>query len=445
MAPPIRSSAPSNTDYQAILARQLEAERQARLQREAEAAQAEKAAEAAKAAQAVTPQPPDDVGGRVGSGADWVKFTAKQDDGTAAGAVAASRGLLEGRPVDQADADAHTTIVSDAPDVNAPESSKSLMLKTMQAVDNEPFEEEALKKLSPSDREKYLDVKDVIVNDGPGGNHDAAALLSLQLSLLEGKLPGGSAIGGEQTTLDGLQTLATQPLAEGVDRFTLVSDVVQELAVPEAIAQQNFGTCAPTSLEIQLARDNPSEYVRLVSGLASPDASVTTKGGDTLKVEAGALTDPSPRSLSQRLLAPALMELGNGTNENYVDGQDANVDANGKPVGGGLTVEGVDLVLESLYGRDFTFASDLTSPESKAQAIDFIAAEVNHGRSVPVGMAWGEGDGGHELLCTGTEERDGELYFELVNPWGRVELMSSTELTQRLWDVNYDPNVKREG
>ena len=213
--------------------------------------------------------------------------------------------------------------------------------------------------------------------------------------------------------------------------------MVQECATPSAVNQDTKGTCVATSIEIQLLRTNPAEYVRLVSGLASPAGEVKTAGGDVLKVEPDALTDDTDRSLSQRLLAPALMEVGNGRSDyDNTEDQHHGPESDGKS---GLTPAQADRVLESLYGKDFAFT--VTDDAKKKEAgTQFVLDEVAAGRSVLVGLQWG--DGGHKVLVVGTETRDGQEYVKIINPWGREESIPKDDFEKRLRNVNYDPNAK---
>ncbi len=348
-------------------------------------------------------------------------------------AIERARQLLEGTPVEERRDDG-SIVISNPPYVNAEESQKRKLTAQQQLQTNATLESAALARLSPADRQKYLETKEVLLQ---APNADPVAALALQMMLLEGRLPGAAALGNCDTVLDGLHDLATQELGEGIDRQQLLSDVVQEIAVPESIAQRTFGTCAPTATEIQLAKDHPAEYVRLIAGLASPEGEVTTLGGDVLRVEEGALGGDRVRSVSQQLLAPALMELGNGDLD-YSNEEDGNYDENGERRGSGLSARGVDTLLESLYGRDHAYLSTGTD-EEKAAGVDFIESELEAGRDVLIGIDWGTG--GHKLLVTGVEERDGERYFRVINPWGQVELIPVSEVEDRLRNVNYDPNA----
>ena len=355
-------------------------------------------------------------------------------------AIKRARELLEGKVTSTTGADGHV-VVQDAPHVNdsADLKGKRADEAARQVADNVALEGEALDKLSPRDRARYHSVKKALMEAGEGRPHgDPVGALALQTMLLEGKLPGEKAIGGKDTLLTSLSRLNQQELAPGIDRQQLLADVVQEVAVPEAIAQRNRGTCVPTSIEIQLAQQNPAEYVRLIAGLASPTGEVTTVGGDVLKREVGVIDDGTPRSMSQKLLAPALMELGDGLAD-YNNEEDKHVggELDGKS---GLTAAQADVVLESLYGHDFAFQSTQSAEEKKA-GTDFVLEELKAGRDVIVGIKWGTG--GHKVLVTGTQTRDGVDYLKVINPWGREELIPRKDFEARLRNVNYDPTADR--
>lgn len=347
-------------------------------------------------------------------------------------AIRRARELLEGSPLER---QSGTSVVTeDAPDVNS--SSDQLIRGATakgQLLDNAPLEGDALLKLSPKDRARYDTVKKALLAEP---NADPVAALALQTMLLEGKLPGAKALGSKDTLLGGLEKLAGQEVSPGVDRQQLLSDVVQECATPSATNQKSKGTCVATSIEIQLLQKNPAEYVRLVSGLASPSGEVKTAGGDVLKVEPGALTDDTNRSLSQRLLAPALMELGNGRSDySNEDDQHHGPESDGQS---GLTAAQADRILESLYDKDFAFQTTDDAKE-KTAGTDFVMDELKAGRSVLVGLDWG--DGGHKVLVVGSETRDGKEYVKVINPWGREESIPRDDFEKRLRNVNYDPNA----
>ncbi|GMU59894.1 MAG: hypothetical protein AMXMBFR34_16570 [Myxococcaceae bacterium] len=352
-------------------------------------------------------------------------------------AIARARELLEGKALSREDGT--SLVVEDAPYVNDKRDFKGPRADAAltQLGDNTQLEAEALSKLSAKDKARYLAVKESLLapsDERPQG--DPVAALALQTMLLEGRLPGDKALGGKDTLLGSLANVTKQELAEGVDRQLLLGDLVQEVAIPESVAQRGRGTCVPTSIEIHLLQNNPAEYVRLVSGLATPEGEVTTVGGDVLKREDGVLEDKTSRSVPQLLLAPALMELGDGLAD-YDNAADQHHGGNldGKT---GLTAAQADVVLESLYGHDFAFQSTGSAEEKKA-GTDFVLEQVAAGHSPLVALKWGTGS--HKLLVTGTETRDGVEYVKVINPWGRVELIPRDDFEARLQNVNYDPNA----
>ncbi len=343
-------------------------------------------------------------------------------------AIKRARELLEGPVKSTTGSDGHIVVedaphVNDGKDLNGPRADEA----ARQVADNVALEGAALDTLSSKDRARYLSVKKTLLAPADGRPQgDPVAALALQTMLLEGKLTG--------PLLQNLSKLNQQKLATGIDRQQLLADVVQEVAVPEAIAQRNRGTCVPTSIEIQLAQQNPAEYVRLISGLASPEGEVTTAGGDVLKREPGVIDDGTSRTMSQKLLAPALMELGNALAD-YDNEEDEHVGGSldGKS---GLTAAQADVLLESIHGRDFAFQSTSSDAEKKA-GTQFVLEELKAGRDVLVGLKWGTG--GHKVLVTGTENRDGVEYVKIINPWGRQELIPLADFEASLRNVNYDP------
>jgi hypothetical protein len=102
-----------------------------------------------------------------------------------------------------------------------------------------------------------------------------------------------------RTTLDNLATLATQPLhAElvkaGVSRASILDSAMQEIANPGKVVDQSiYGTCQVTSCQYEIARDDPSEYVRVLAGLAGPTGQVPMRNGDALYLQTEYLT-PKP-------------------------------------------------------------------------------------------------------------------------------------------------------
>lgn len=333
-------------------------------------------------------------------------------------AIAAARELLSGRPT-ETKSGSHI-VISDPLDANSASdlSGERADAANLQLAANTELETSALASMRTTERSQYLRVQRQLTND-------PVAKLALQTLLLEGKLPGGELLGN-------LAKLTTQKLGDGVDRARLVADTVQEVTTPSCINQQNKNTCVATSASIQLAMQNPAEYVRLISGLASPEGTVTTLGGDTLTREMTPDVN-GPRTLSQQLLAPALMELGNGF-LNYNEASDTSEVLG--PFGlKGLLAFGADAIASSITGKDYTWAQTMWPVQGVT--MDAMIAQLEKGHSVLAGINW-QGMGGHEILVTGLETRDGQEYVRVINPWGREELIPRDEFQNNLMAIAHE-------
>lgn len=355
-------------------------------------------------------------------------------------ALEAIDAILIGNPVNE-DPDGagngQGTVNTDPADVNhANDTNASLRhLRAQQQVEaNAALEEEALEALTPTQRAQY----DAVKAQQEEAN-DPVAVLALQKLLFEGKLPGEEDLQNGGTLLQNLATLAspTTELADGVDRAALISDVVQEVAVPSAIAQHTKGTCAATSVVIDLVRENPAEFVRVVTGLASPDGEVELANGEVITREEGTLGDDGTgRSASQRLIQPAFMEHANGEDLDYRNGEDAHYDADGKRVHNGLYSHQVEHLLEGVFDRAHT-TLNASDDASREEIWEEINEQLDAGRDVETGMRWG--NGGHEVLITGTHtDPSGQEYVTYINPWGKEETLTKEEFLERVWSINYD-------
>lgn len=355
------------------------------------------------------------------------------DKRTPADAIRDADEVLRGPSVDNASEGTAQTIrdaanVNDSRDTDAASTRHQAALEQLKA--NEALEKAAREKLSPAEQKQYDAVKQRCLDA-----NDPVAALALEKMLFEGKLPGAKDLAGEGTTLDHLAKLSDEntPLAEGIDRNQLVTDLVQELATPSSIRQGERGTCAPTTIAIQLAMNDPAEYARIAAGLASPDGKVTLAGGQTITREDGtASPDGTTRSVTQRLIGSAFMELANGD----TDYQNATGD------GDGAWSDKLDVLYEAVTGRTMS-DQRLTTDEQRAGAMDIIDTQLRAGATVPVALSW---DGGyHKVLVTGTETIDGKEYVTYTNPWGREERIPREDFEKRLADISYDPRAQIVG
>lgn len=309
-------------------------------------------------------------------------------------------------------------------------------LSNQQLDKNAPLEQASLAKLDGTQKAAYDRVK-------AQTEKDPAARLALQVLLVEGKLTSGPAADDGKNLLQSLDRLATDPLHASIPRGELVSDMLQEIALPSIINQHNKATCTVTTLEILMAQERPAEYARLVAGLASPSGSVNLANGDALLREPGTeRTDGTRRTISARLWQAALMEYGNGDKTNYDNAKDLHIETNQT----GLGQSGVQRVLSGLIDAKPKLLDTSESPQSKLDAfkdtmLGTIRTSANAGNPVPVAIQWGKPDAQgamhqvHEILVTRVAGND--VYFN--NPWGTEDKMALSDLKKRILFSNVPP------
>ncbi len=302
---------------------------------------------------------------------------------------------------------------------------------------NQAVEQAALAGWPEADRARYRRIADLV-------SALPLARLSLQTLLLDGRLPGErrSTDGtGLLAALDRLESAPLQPAMdrdrEGkrLDRAYLLGGLIQEIAFPSCISQNAKRTCTVTTAQILMAKHHPAEYVRLVTGLASPSGEARLANGDTVARVAGTEHwGTCGRTASARLWQPAMMEYGNqsATYDNVADVSD--------PGGlrySGLTNQQFGRVVEGLTGlesRAWYVANGSTAEDLVAQMKQALAG----GLPVPTSLRWGvvgpsgEADGYHKVLVTAI---DGDR-VRYLNPWGKEESMSLASFQGRLEGAN---------
>lgn len=309
-------------------------------------------------------------------------------------------------------------IEQDFRDVNAPVTDEQAQAADTQIVANGELETAARASLSPDQQQAYDRIASLTVGDLP-------ARLALQLMLVEGKLTQGAPSKDGKDVLGELDRIAQEATHPAIDKKALVSDLVQELAAPSSISQQNRATCIYTSLQIQLVSQQPAEYARLVGGLASPDGQVQLANGDTLRRYHNAeQADDTNRSASTRLWTTGLM--GYAAAPSVRGRTDIVIDADAGLVS-------YDRVVAGLGGQVKTFEgiTPFNLRDNIDKVVDQFKALTEQGSPVRVSLNWGEGGREHDLhevMLTGIS--GDRAYYN--NPWGTQESMALGEFKERL-------------
>lgn len=286
----------------------------------------------------------------------------------------------------------------------------------------------AWKSLGSTERTQLAQVFGAASNHGLRSIH----LLSQQ----PGRLMDRDSQGG--TLLSNLAQLARGPLHAALPesrRAELLDSVLQESSRAELIDQKHFSTCTVTSMQYELARDNPAEFARIMAGLAGPTGRVGMRGGGELELQADALIpqalrnpgDFGGRTLSEALFQTSLMEYANGTDEYRVQGPQG--DESIRPDGStyqGQFASGMVRASSALFGRQY---SDWPTYDATRDAqLDFLRNYRPDGPNAPVLISFDmNGDapgGGHAVTF---ERMEGDRVF-FRNPWGRTQDARGTEV-----------------
>ena len=273
---------------------------------------------------------------------------------------------------------------------------------------NQPLEDAALGRLSQADRNRYRIVRDAL---------DPWAARALQAMLLRGDLPGAPALREGQRTLDLLQRMVTQDLAAGLDRRRLMNELVLELEMPLRVEQRQKGTCVATTAQILLMQKHPAEFVRIVSGLASPSGRVVLAGGRTAVRESDwQATNDGMRTSVARLVQPALMEAASPFG--YDNTRDKAVIGSSIGVGGGLSPFASASLNTQLEGSPYT--ARLANRWNREELVSDLKKALAAGKGpIPASVVW-EGGGGHAIQI----ERIADGKVTYINPWGQREQMT---------------------
>lgn len=282
--------------------------------------------------------------------------------------------------------------------------------------------QEAYANLTPEQKAKYDEIARAL-------GDDPAARRALALLLVSGALDTKDLQGGA-TLLDHLHTLATGPIAEGLDRRKLLSDVVRDIADPSQISQGNYNTCAAATAQRLLAGQSPAEYARLMAGLASPSGEVRLANGDLLVRPADwNQSTGDGRDLAGRLFQSSMMAYAAGkAGETYSNATDTRTKANGQKVKG-LSAAEVVYLFEGILGKDYTKygVSDIGADKLMQKIKDVVAG----GGVVPCAITLNGKH--HEVLVTKIE--NGRVhYFDPKT--GQTRTMSEEEFKSALYNAN---------
>lgn len=220
--------------------------------------------------------------------------------------------------------------------------------------------------------------------------------------------------------MDTLVKLSTQELADGLDRGTVLTELIERILTPEKISQRNRGTCTVTSLEYLLASKQPAEFARLVTGLVSKEGTVTMASGRKLERD-GLEADDSKRANIDRIFQSSMMEEFNGNFTEYDNKTDKHKRFDWFDAGSGLTKDEFDDAIDAALGKNYQASSYSDSSSSRKSLTERLKKSLGAGNPVAIGMYWDPDKNAkhssHKLVLTGISD----THVELWNPWGDGE------------------------
>ncbi len=340
----------------------------------------------------------------------------------------AAKTLRAERPVAAIEHDIHATVFTDIDPKRAYSATPDSIIQAAQNFQS--TEAKLLAKLSPEQQKQYADI--LRYSKGSVNMPDLAVpqtRLGLMQLLGDGTLQDTDTEG--KTLLSTLSKLATDgSLARAVDRRDLINELVLELAQPSTIDQKDKLTCGAGLVAIYMASTRPAEYARIVAGLVSEEGKVKLAGGEKLKRPKDVDSkNAGGRTITQQILQPTLMDLGNGPLLGYSNKADKNT-LLGVPLFNGALLAFVGHALKEIVGKEIKVDPDI-KPTKKTLA--HLEEKIAQGEPVPVAFQYRDKmEGGFHWVMVVKVDKENVTY---VNPWGREEFMPRKEFRKKILGV----------
>lgn len=263
------------------------------------------------------------------------------------------------------------------------------------------------KTLNPKDKETLIYVKEAIIRN-PKINDEDLAIIFNKLSEMN------------STKYD--------------DRIPnnkeLVMYALHDVAAPADISQENIGTCAGTSVQIQLAIRNPKEYLTMLDKLAKNEGYTTLTGSSippnwTFVDEDKEGGIKSRRTITAKIMQNAIMDFADGSERNFDSSKGDS----------GLSYEQTSTTLKKVLNEDVkTYEIWENSP---SQLISYLE-KSNPSYENPIEISLSYQATGRDVFHSvdAIELKSEENKVKIINPWGREETFGFDEFEKRLMSVS---------
>jgi len=221
----------------------------------------------------------------------------------------------------------------------------------------------------------------------------------------------------------------------GNKRDLLVS-ALHDISSPSDISQMNIGTCASTSIQIQLAMKNPKNYLDMLDTLAQNKPFTSLSGA---KIEPNwtftneeKLGHESNRTISSKIMQNAIMDIADGK-ENY------DSSSSDPEVRGGLNDTETITGLKAVFGGNYeSYNIANFSPSQLMQILQNQEPSTTNPISISIGYSAGR-DSSHAVTAIGLDKEKGTVTY--INPWGMQETISLKEMEGKLFSVKGKPDT----
>lgn len=208
----------------------------------------------------------------------------------------------------------------------------------------------------------------------------------------------------------------------------LAMSALQDVAMPTNISQENIGTCAGTSVQIQFALRNPLEYLSMLDKLAKNETYTSLNGKDikpnlTFTQEGIDDNKASNRTISAKLMQNTIMDYADSTERNYDSSKGDQ----------GLNSYQTFKALNEIVNLTDIEQNDNLKMTPRQIIKSLIDSKPSWENPVEIGMSYAKTgrDARHSVNVIDINNKD----VTIVNPWGRTETFPVEELERNIIHV----------
>lgn len=209
----------------------------------------------------------------------------------------------------------------------------------------------------------------------------------------------------------------------------LAMSALQDVAMPTNISQKNIGTCAGTSVQIQLALRNPLEYLNMLDKLSKNETYKSLSGNDitpnlTFSQEGVDYNKVTERTISAKIMQNTIMDYADSTERNYDSSKGDQ----------GLNNYQTLKALKEIVNLSDIEPNDMMKMTPRQIIKSLVDSKPSWENPIEIGMSYAKSgrDARHSVNVIDINNKD----VTIVNPWGRTETFPVEELQRNIIHVN---------